>query len=135
MRNKRIVLLVLITTILLTIGVFLYRVISVSPIKLPKEINLKGIQLTNKPIFTFTVKNESKSIVEISRIYTSCGCITVLEPTSSFSLRLNDSTDIKIQFDPSSMHKSGDDVYHEIYILISKPLEKEFIVKMKGKIL
>ena len=135
MKNKKIFLTLVVSSALLGLGGFWYNLSFSSQIKLPKEIDLKTIRLTDKPIFTVNIQNFTNSTVEIPRVYTSCGCTTVLEPTNGTSLKPNASKDIKVQFDPSSMHKNGDDVYHEIYILTSKPTEKEYVVKMKGKIL
>lgn len=134
MKKKKLFLFLFLSVIVLTFGLVLYRLKTPLPLELPKEIDLKSITLNDKPIFTITVKNTSNSIVEIPRVYTSCGCTTVLEPTVGFSLSPKDSKDIKIQFDPTSMHKSGDSVYHEIYILTSKPAENEYKVGMKGNI-
>src|SRR3990167_4770801 len=134
MKNMKIVLMLVVSSVLLVLGGFWYDLSFFSQIKLPEEIDLGSIQLTDKPIFTISIRNVNNSTVEVPRVYTSCGCTTVLEPTGGFSLKPNASIDIKVQFDTSSMHKSGDDVYHEIYILTSKPNEKEYIVKMKGKI-
>ncbi|EKD99956.1 MAG: hypothetical protein ACD_22C00127G0006 [uncultured bacterium] len=135
MKNKKLYLFLFVGVMVLAFGLILYRSKTSLPLELPKEIDLKSINLTDKPIFTVTVKNSGNSVVEIPRVYTSCGCTTVLEPTGGFSLSPNESKDIRIQFDPSGMHKRGDSVYHEIYILTSKPTENEYKVEMKGSIL
>jgi hypothetical protein len=135
MKNTKIVVVILSSVLLLFVGLFLYNKRTALTLKLPQEVNLKNIQLTDKPIFTFNITNVSGFTVEIPRIYTSCGCTTILDPTESFILKPNSTTSVRVQFDPSSMHKTGDNVYHEIYILTSKPTEKEYMVKMKGKIL
>jgi len=120
--------------VLTTAGIYLYNLGFPTQIILQKEIDLKEIQLSEKPVFSVKIINVSNTNVEIARIYTSCGCTTVLEPTDSFDLKPKSIRDIKVQFNPSSMHKSGDNVYHEIYILTTKPLEKEYMVKMIGRI-
>ena len=135
MKIKKTVFIVAIVAFLTLLGAFLYPKVFVKGMVLPQVIDLKTIKLTDKPTFNFEIKNEGKNTIEVARIYTSCGCTTVLEPTGSFEINTNNSKVVTIQFDPSTMHKSGDDVYHEIYVLTTKPSEKEYLVKMKGKIL
>ncbi|KKT45387.1 MAG: hypothetical protein UW65_C0022G0022 [candidate division WWE3 bacterium GW2011_GWB1_44_4] len=134
LKSKSIKTVVILGLAALVIGVLVYNYGSNRPIRLPKEIDLKELRLTDKPSFSFSIKNTSDANVEIARIYTSCGCTVVLEPTNSFILGPKNSIQVTMQFDPASMHKNGDDIYHEIYVLTSKPTNREYIVKMKGKI-
>lgn len=134
MRKKRT--LVIGSVVLFTISALIvYKAIFTGIVGLPKEINLGNINLSDKPTFSFDLKNKGNQSIEVARIYTSCGCTSVISPEKGFVVKPGNSGKITVQFDPSSMHKKGDDVYHEIYILTTKPTEKEYLVKMKGKIL
>jgi hypothetical protein len=134
MNSKNLKLLISMTIILGVLTLSGYMFLGKKTMNIPSEINLKEIKLSDKATFSFDIKNKGISTVEVARIYTSCGCTTVISPTNKFEVKPGFTEKVTIQFDPSSMHKMGDDVYHEIYILTTKPSEKEFMVKMKGKI-
>ena len=135
MINKKVVGFAAVSLMLVLAGLILFISKRSYPLILPKEVNLKNVQLSDKTTFSIKIKNATNSTVDIPRIYTSCGCTTVLDPKVSFTLAPYSSAEVSLQFDPSSMHKNGDDVLHEIYVLTSSPLQKEFIVQLKGKIL
>jgi hypothetical protein len=134
MRNKKTLMIsVIIISFMLILSI--YQTYFSNTLNFPEEINLASIKLSDKPIFSFELTNKGNKNIEVARIYTSCGCTSVINPVTGFEVKSKESKKITIQFDPSSMHKKGDDVYHEIYIFTSKPTEKEYVVKMKGNIL
>lgn len=98
------------------------------------EVNLGNVNLNSKKEFEITLTNPTRKSFEIAKVYTSCGC-TKVEGKSSFSIKRSETINLKFEFDPSSMHKKGDSINHEIYFLVTNPIEKEYKVKIEGKVI
>ena len=102
------------------------------------EVDLGQVNKDSKRVFKISLINPTPSNFTIARVYTSCGCTKVTLPengTSQFTLKAGEVTYLSLEFDPSTMHQRGDEINHEAYILTTKPFEKEYKVKITGKII
>ncbi len=99
-----------------------------------KEVNLGKVGLNSKREFEISLTNPTKKDFTISKSYTSCGCTKVVGETL-FSIKQGETANIKVEFDPSSMHQIGDSIDHEVYFLVTSPIEKEYKVKITGKVI
>lgn len=102
------------------------------------EVNLGEVNLSSKKEFKIKLTNNTGKDFEIAKIYTSCGCTGVLvdeSESTSFLIKPKETIYVKLEFDPSSMHQEGDTIDHEVYVLVSSPVEKEYVVKILGKVI
>ena len=98
------------------------------------EVKLGNVNLNSKKEFEVTLTNPTKKSFEIEKVYTSCGCTKVIGKPS-FSIKRGEVINIRFEFDPSLMHQKGDSINHEIYFLVTNPIEKEYKVTITGKII
>lgn len=115
----------------LVFAVFLQTKKDAPQLSLPGEFNLGNVELESKKYFEIKLTNPTQTILNIAKVYTSCGCTRPLE-TSEFLLKPNEEKSVKFEFDPSSMHQKEDLINHEIYFLTD---EKEYTVKILGKVI
>ena len=97
-----------------------------------EEVNLGNVVLTSTKEFEIQITNLTEKDFEIAKVYTSCGCTKVVgEETgiTSFPIKQGESVAVKIVFDPGSMHQKDDSINHEVYFLVTSPVEKEYKVK------
>jgi|SRR3989344_3212857 len=99
-----------------------------------KERNLGNVTLNSKKEFEITITNLSRKSFEIAKVYTSCGCTKAIGEIS-FNIKRGETINVMFEFDPSSMHQKGDYVNHEVYFLVTDPIEKEYKVKITGNII
>ena len=122
--------LVILLIILIIISFFL-----VSPrLIISKDIDLGNVSLNSKKEFGITITNLSRKSFEVAKIYTSCGCTKTIGRIS-FNIKRGETVNAVFEFDPSSMHQKGDSINHEIYFLVTNPIEKEYKVKITGKVI
>ena len=103
-----------------------------------EEVNLGNVVLTSTKEFEIQITNLTEKDFEIAKVYTSCGCTKVVgEETgiTSFPIKQGESVAVKIVFDPGSMHQKDDSINHEVYFLVTSPVEKEYKVRVVGKVI
>ena len=103
-----------------------------------KEVNLGNVKLDSKKDFEVPLINLTGKDFEIAKVYTSCGCTRVIGEESgvtAFTIKGGETTNVKFEFDPSSMHQLGDSINHVVYFLVTNPIEKEYEVKITGRVI
>lgn len=101
------------------------------------EINMGNIVISSKQQFKISLANMTGKTFEVAKIYTSCSCTGIIAGESEpipMTIKSKQTSYVNLEFDPSSMHRVGDIVDHEVYFLITNPFEKEYKVKIIGKI-
>ena len=99
-----------------------------------KEVNLGNVNLNSKREFEISLTNLTRKDFKIAKAYTSCGCTKVIGE-ASFNVNQGETVNVKVEFDPGSMHKKGDSIDHEVYFLVTNPVEKEYKVKITGRVI
>lgn len=101
-----------------------------------KTVLLSNVKLDTKKTFFVEVYNPSNTDVKIAKIYTSCGCTRYLgDNAEDVIIKPKNKYSAQFEFDPASMHKVGDSIDHEIYILTTSPTETEYKIKLSGNII
>lgn len=107
-------------------------------LNITKEVNLGNVNLNSKREFGVSLTNPTQKDFKIAKVYTSCGCTKVMgngTEEASFIIKQGETVNVKVEFDPSSMHQKGDSIEHEVYFLVTSPIEKEYKVKITGKVI
>ena len=101
------------------------------------EIDLEEVDVNSKKQFDISLTNKTNKVFEVAKVYTSCGCTQIAEKNGStpFTIQPKSIININFVFDPASMHQKGDDFDHEIYFLVTRPYEKEYKIKITGKVI
>jgi len=101
-----------------------------------QTINLGEISENEKRDFKVSIRNPNRFSIDIVRISTSCGCTkaSIEDKYDSIKLMPMAIKIIEVRID-ESMHKKGDIIDHEVYILAGKPLSKEYKIKVAGKVI
>ena len=133
---------VLLLIVLIVIGLLVVVQIKnkqvVSDLIVVSEVNLGEVNLSSKKEFKIKLTNNTGKDFEIAKVYTSCGCTGVLvdeSESTSFVIKPKETIYVNLEFDPSSMHQEGDTIDHEVYVLVSSPVEKEYVVKILGEVI
>ncbi|OGC48626.1 hypothetical protein A2W32_04015 [candidate division WWE3 bacterium RBG_16_37_10] len=133
---------VLLLIVLIVIGLLVVVQIKnkqvVSDLIVVSEVNLGEVNLSSKKEFKIKLTNNTGKDFGIAKIYTSCGCTGVLvdeSESTSFLIKPKETIYVNLEFDPSSMHQEGDTIDHEVYVLVSSPVEKEYVVKILGEVI
>jgi hypothetical protein len=102
----------------------------------PAAVDLGEVAAGQKKAAKLEVKNPNVYQVKVLSVSTSCGCTSANLEGESASVLLPPGSvrTLQIEFD-AAMHESGDSVNHEIYLLVDKPLDKEYVIKLTGKVL
>ena len=99
-----------------------------------EEVNLGDVDLNSKREFEISLVNLTRKDFEVAKIYTSCGCTKAIG-AAPFIIKNGETVSIKFEFDPGSMHQKGDYIDHEAYFLTTRPVEKEYKVKITGRVI
>ncbi len=137
MKNKATLLLLLIAVIVAGFLAVLHirNKSIVQELLIVKETNIGVVNLDSKKSFKISLTNLTGKDFEIGKVYTSCGCTRVIGEeagTTAFIVKPGETTYVEFEFDPNSMHQKGDKIRHEAYFLTTKPVEKEYKVKIAG---
>ena len=106
----------------------------VSNLLITKEADLGNVHLNSKKEFGISLSNPTKKDFTVAKVYTSCGCTKVVGETA-FIIKQGETVNVKVEFDPSSMHQKGDSINHEVYFLVTSPIEKEYKARITGKVI
>ncbi|OGC45935.1 hypothetical protein A3F07_03965 [candidate division WWE3 bacterium RIFCSPHIGHO2_12_FULL_38_15] len=118
--------------------VLIRELTSANDLLLNTEVDLGNVNIDSKKEFEVALINPSYNEFELTKAYTSCGCTRLIEQESSampLVIKPGKTAQVLFEFDPSSMHVKGDEINHEVYFLITNPIEKEYKVKITGKII
>lgn len=101
-----------------------------------QTINLGEIGENEKRDFKVSIRNPNRFPIDVLKISTSCGCTkaSIEDKYDSIKLMPMAIKIVEVRID-ESMHKKGDVIDNEIYILAGKPLSKEYKIKVLGKVI
>lgn len=154
MNKKAIALGVIALLSVLSLGIFIFaNTLFRKDLTFQQVVDLGEVELNTKKTFSAAVYNPSFSKYKIAKVYTSCGCTSVLDFARTITsstpvldssasggvartmiIKPGENVTFTFEFD-STMHTRGDEINHEIYILSTAPKEKEYIIKLTGKVL
>lgn len=136
MRNKLtfVLLLITFTAVVVLVALRIRNKPLVTDLTVSSEIALGSVDLNSKRNFKIPLTNLTEKDFRIAKVYTSCGCTRMVEGTS-FVVKRGETINVSFEFDPSDMHQKGDIINHEVYFLTTNPVEKEYKVKITGKVI
>lgn len=134
--NKRLLL-----TVAVTLGISIFSgggwfYLSQLPIRItPETIQLGVVRPGDLKTMTALITNTRLVDATITSLSSSCGCteITIDGKKQQITIPARKTVRADIKFD-GSMHASGDEVNHTLYVQVSQPRGKEYVVNVIGSV-
>jgi len=134
--NRRVLLVVLGAVGTLVLSGFVWRYQSRLPMQItPETIQLGVVRPQDVKTQTIRITNPRFVDATITSLSSSCGCteITIDGKKQQIVIPAQKTVRADIKFD-GSMHATGDDVNHKLYVQVSQPRGREYVVSILGSV-